>query len=236
MNYKRVKIEEILNSDCDFKIFRTDESMSRSTPGQFVFAWLPGVGEKPFSIMDDEPLTLGILERGEFTGKFNRLQEGDSFYIRGPYGQGVDILKSSDVALVGGGCGIAGLYLLAKRLSKGSNVKTFLAAKDKDHIPYVKEFEKYGEVEIATEDGSLGRKGRVTDLLRDSNSREGSYFFNCGPKAMIDAVLPLELKVSNPNIIYSSLDYMTRCGVGICGSCSDKKGRRTCVEGPFISS
>ncbi|MBS3151645.1 dihydroorotate dehydrogenase, partial [Candidatus Woesearchaeota archaeon] len=63
----------------------------------------------------------------------------------------------------------------------------------------------------------------------------GSYFFNCGPKAMINAVLPLELKVSAPEMVYSSVDYMTRCGIGICGSCADENGRRTCIEGPFIS-
>jgi len=62
------------------------------------------------------------------------------------------------------------------------------------------------------------------------------YFFNCGPKAMIDAVVPLELKISSPERVYSSLDYRTKCGVGICGSCADDKGRRTCVEGHFMSA
>ena len=183
--------------------------------------------------MDDDPLTLGILERGEFTKQFNQLQEGDSFYVRGPYGQGVDVPKDSDVVLVGGGCGIAGLYLLAKKFSEKSKVTTLLAAKDENHIPYRQEFERYGRVEIATEDGSLGRRGIVTDLM--TNLKQGGYFFNCGPKAMVNAVLPLELEVSSPERVYSSVDYMTRCGVGICGSCADEKGRRTCVEGPFVT-
>lgn len=231
MDYKKVRVGERLNSDCDFRIFRTDESIP-TKPGQFVFAWLPGIGEKPFSVMDDDPLTLGVLERGEFTRQFNQLQNGDYFYVRGPYGQGVSVPKDSDVVLVGGGCGIAGLYLLAKRFSERSNVTTLLAAKDRDHIPYIEEFERYGKVEIATEDGSLGRRGIVTDLMTDL--KQGSYFFNCGPKAMVNAVLPLELEVSDPERVYSSVDYMTRCGVGICGSCADEKGSRTCVEGPFM--
>jgi dihydroorotate dehydrogenase (NAD+) catalytic subunit len=62
----------------------------------------------------------------------------------------------------------------------------------------------------------------------------GDYFFNCGPRAMVDAVLPLELQVSSADRIYSSLDYLTKCGVGLCGSCVDNKGKRTCVEGPFM--
>lgn len=231
MQYRKVKVERRVDSACDFKVIQTNESIFAEI-GQFVFAWIPGVGEKPFSVMDDNPLTLGILGRGEFTKKLNSLQRGDSFYVRGPYGQGVSVPKKSDVILIGGGCGIAGLYLLAKRLSEESNVLTLLAAKDREHIAYLDEFRKYGEVKVATEDGSFGRKGLVTDLMSDL--KEGSYFFNCGPKPMVNAVLPLELKVSPPRKVYSSVDYMTRCGVGVCGSCADKIGRRTCIEGPFM--
>jgi dihydroorotate dehydrogenase (NAD+) catalytic subunit len=174
------------------------------------------------------------LLRNEFAKEFNSLNKGDSFYIRGPYGQGIDILRKSEVVLVGGGCGIAGLYLPAKRFSKESNITTLLAAKDKSHIPDIKEFERFGRVRIATEDGSIGRKGLVTSLIEDSNLKEGSYFFNCGSKPMINAILPLELAISSPEKVYSSVDYLTKCGVGICGSCADENGRSTCVEGPFM--
>jgi len=199
-----------------------------------VFAWIPGVGEKPFSIMDNEPLTLGILERGEFTKKFSTLNIGDEFYIRGPYGKGVEVAYGQNVVLVGGGCGLAGVYLLAKMLSRKAHVISLLGSKDKLHLPYINEIKKYSEVRIATEDGSLGVKGLVTQLF-DSTIEKGSYFFNCGPKRMIEAILPLELKYSSNEKIFSSVDYITRCGVGICGSCSDKSGLRTCVEGPFMN-
>jgi dihydroorotate dehydrogenase subfamily 1 len=234
MSYKKVKVKEILNSDCDFKIFKTDSSM-KSHPGQFAFAWIPGVGEKPFSIMDDSPLTLGTLERGEFTKKFNTLKVGDEFYIRGPYGKGVDVSFGSNVVLIGGGCGLAGIYLLAKKLSEKAHVTCLLGAKDKKHLPYLEEIKKYSEVKIATEDGSSGVCGMVTNLF-DSTIKKDSYFFNCGPKRMIEAILPLELNYSNGDKIFSSVDYITRCGVGICGSCSDSKGMRTCVEGPFMKA
>ena len=236
MNYRKVRIHEKISS-CDFSIFRTNEIID-AHPGQFVFAWIPGVGEKPFSVMDDNPLTLGILERGEFTKKINSLNKGDEFYVRGPYGKGFKISHDSKiddgskVILVGGGCGIAGLYLFAKQLPKKVNVISLLAAKDRHHIPYLDEFKKYGLVNATTEDGSYGKKGMITELFE--NLPSPNYFINCGPKAMVDAVLPLELKLVSPEKIYSSVDYMTRCGIGICGSCADKKGRRTCVEGPFM--
>ena len=239
MSYRRARVESNIEFACDYRIIQTDRR-ELAQPGQFVFAWIPGVGEKPFSVMDNEPLTLGVLERGEFTKKINSLREGDSFYIRGPYGQGVPIPKNSRAVLVGGGCGIAALPLIAKSLRQdGTHVLTLLGARDGAHLAYLDKFRECGEVEVATEDGSVGRRGFVTDLFAgaDITDREGDevFFYNCGPRAMVDAVLPLELAVSSPRRIYSSLDYMTRCGVGICGSCADAKGRRTCVEGPFMN-
>lgn len=233
MTYKKVGIVEKVDVGCDFKLFKTNRSINAG-PGQFVFAWIPGVGEKPFSIMDNDPLTLGILERGEFTKKINSLENRDEFYIRGPYGKGVKIPNIVSVSLVAGGCGIAGIYLLAKKLNNTNNVNIFLGAKDKEHVAYLKEFERFEKVHVATEDGSLGERGLVTDLINEIDLRN-NYFYNCGPRAMIDAILPAELLSSPPERIYSSVDYMTRCGVGICGSCADEKGRRTCVEGPFMN-
>lgn len=237
MQYKKVKIEEKIDSACDFKIIRTNETMN-SEPGQFIFAWIPGIGEKPLSIMDDRPLTLGVLERGEFTKKLNSFGKGDCFYIRGPYGKKLDVDFSLDTVLVGGGCGIAGLTLIARRASKRLHNKRLvilLGAKDKEYLPYLNMFKECGEVFIATEDGSLGLKGRVTDLFKKAKLTKEYYFFNCGSEAMVDAVIPLELNISKPELIYSSLDYMTRCGVGLCGSCATKDGKRLCVDGPFMN-
>lgn len=235
MKYRDARVSDIINPECDFKIVVTNESLNNAHPGQFVFAWLPGIGEKPFSIMDNDPLTLGILERGDFTRAFNSLKKRDSFYFRGPYGETPSIEPGAQVVLVGGGCGIAGVYFFAKSL-KNNRITAVLGAKDEAHIPYVDEFiQQHGELYMATEDGSTGIKGMVTDILKTINLDKNCYFINCGPKAMVEAVLPLELAISSPERIYSSVDYMTRCGVGICGSCADKKGRRTCVQGPFMN-
>ena len=235
MKYRIVRLSERVDLAPDFKVFRTSEHI-KAEPGQFVFAWIPGVGEKPFSVMDDEPLTLGVLGRGEFTNKFNSLNRGDSFYVRGPYGKPLKIPRGREIVLVGGGCGIVALHMLAKRFGRTNQITSVLGARDSAYIPYLDEFRKYGAVHTATENGSLGRKGLVTEVLMgEMTVNEGTYFINCGPKSMVEAVLPIEMKVSEREKIYSSLDYMTRCGVGLCGSCSDEQGRRTCVEGPFLN-
>jgi len=231
MKYKKVTIDELVNVACDCKDIKTNYDLSDAKAGQFVFAWIPNVGAKPFSVMDNNPLTLGILERGQFTKAITSLKKGDSFYIQGPLGKSIPEIKYESIGLVGGGCGIAGLYLLAKQLYGKNELTIFLAAKDKYHIPYVEEFKKLGDVFIATEDASLGKKGLITEILNEAGC---SFYFNCGPKAMVNAVLPFEMIYAMPENIFSSVDYMTRCGVGICGSCANKKGLRTCVEGPFM--
>ena len=236
MGLKRVKIERKIDVCEDFKIFETGIGINAG-PGQFVFAWLPNVGEKPLSVMDNNPLTLAVQEKGEFTRSFNQLGRGDDFYFRGPYGKEVSLDINKEMIVVGGGCGIAGVYLFAKRFKQMcsfSNVTAFLGAKDKEHLAYFQRLKDYGNVYFATEDGSLGLRGTVADLFSNVRLDEGSMFFNCGPKAMVEALLPIERQVSSADRIYSSLDYITSCGVGLCGKCVDEKGRRTCVYGPFM--
>lgn len=230
-HYEKCKIRKVIDVACDFKLFRTDRVID-AEPGQFVFARTES-GEKPFSVMDDEPFTIGVQTRGYFTGRFNNLREGDEFWIRGPYGREVSVPENSRVFLVGGGCGIPGIYLNAKRFSEHSRVTMLLGARDKAHL-MADRLEKFGQVAVATEDGSMGTRGFVTELFRDADLARGSYFFNCGPRAMVEAVLPIERGYSPARKIYSSLDFLTMCGVGICGKCADDKGRRTCVEGPFM--
>jgi len=234
--YKRVKVERRIDHECDFKTLITDSWMENAGPGMFLFAWIPGVGERPFSIVDDHPLTLTVLTRGPFTKALNDLKKGDEFYVRGPYGKPT-YMPYNNVALVGGGCGIAGVYDIAKHAQRlGRKVRTYLGAKDAKHLPLLEQFGRFGEVFVTTEDGSLGEKGLVTDLLKHHKPRRNTSFFNCGPARMVEAVLPIELRYATPQHIHSSLDYMTRCGIGLCGSCADTKGRRTCVEGPFMQA
>lgn len=231
MDYMKFKVAEKVSPASDFHILTMDRPLE-AVAGQFVFAWLPGKGEKPFSVMDCNPLTLGVLEKGCFTKELGKLNKGDDIYFRGPYGEKIEIPRDKGVVLVGGGSGIAGIYLFAKQ-KLFNNVTILLGAKDAKHIPFLEELKKCGEVHVATEDGSLGDKGFVT-LLLEKYVKKADYFVNCGPKPMVDAVLEIEKKFTTPDRIFSSLDYVTKCGVGLCGSCANDKGLRTCVEGPFV--
>lgn len=240
MRYKKARVIEKKKISNDLAILKFDLSID-AKPGQFVFLWLPSVGEKPFSVVENRPLTLAILKKGFFTTKIiEELKIGSEIYIRGPYGNYIDIKeidKTKDVAIVAGGVGAAGIYMLAKKLKENSiNSTIIIGARDKEHLIFIDELKKFGDIFISTEDGSLGYKGLITELFDEikSSLRKGCYFFNCGKKEMIEALLPKELEISPKERIYFSFDHITRCGIGLCGRCANDNGLRTCVEGPFM--
>jgi dihydroorotate dehydrogenase (NAD+) catalytic subunit len=203
-------------------------------PGQFVFAWVPGFGEKPFSVLNDSPLTLAIQKKGCLTEKLVNLEKGAVVYFRGPYGNPVNVKSNQKIILVAGGYGLAALYQIARDFK---NAVLFVGAKDKKQLFYINELKKCAEVEISTDDGSEGFKGFVTELLQkrlDELKEKNLVFFNCGPEKMILKAIEVETKFARKENIYSSIDYATKCGVGICGSCATKDGKRLCVDGPFI--
>jgi dihydroorotate dehydrogenase subfamily 1 len=219
----------------DFSVLVFDQHISIQA-GQFVFVWIPGIGEKPFSVLDDQPLTLAIQQQGCFTEKLCRLEEGDVVYVRGPYGVPVEIPDHSKTILVCGGCGLAAVYQIARDLS---NAELFIGAKDSQYLFYLEQAQEVSEVHIATEDGSQGYHGVVTDSLQqrlqEGTNRKDLLFFNCGPEAMIDAAVTIEKQYTSPDRIYNAIDFVTKCGVGICGSCATPDGRRLCVDGPFMN-
>lgn len=240
MKFKKFHIRKILQPADDLKILWAREDFP-CQPGQFVFVWLPDSMEKPFAPAFDEPSALVVRRIGAFTSELFKLREGDAFYMRGPYGVGFDASPRGDLAayvLVGGGTGIAPLLLLAKALHRHappSRIHVFLGGRNASQIYFQEEFSRYASLHIATDDGSLGFHGMVTDLLgRFLSSQRGStlQFYNCGPEKMEKRAFELERGFPHTGIQTSVERYM-KCGVGICGICS-LDGWRTCVDGPVL--
>ena len=236
MGFVKYKIKKKTNLADDLTLLEFNDSIEAHS-GQFIFLWLPSVGEKPFSVLDNNPLTILVQQKGCFTKALSNLKENETAYVRGPYGKRTKPLQpENDLVLVGGGTGIAALYLIARE-NKNKKVYIFLGARDKTHLAYVDRFEQLGNLLISTEDGSLGFKGNVVELLQQQLEKgeiKNPVFYNCGPKGMIEALTALEEQHSNKEQIYSSIDYTTKCGVGICGSCATENGRRSCVDGTFL--
>lgn len=210
--------------------------------GEYVFVWIPGVGEKPFSCLTHSPVRLAVINVGEFTQHCCNLQIGDNVYLRGPHGVAVTPPKDAHIVCVAGGTGLAAVYQIAEDFGSDSQpVDIFVGARTAERLYFREACDQVGRVTIATDDGSAGFAGRVSDALASFLSEQTvdalsrMVFYNCGPAAMIHASEAVQRQYVGANQIFSAIDYLTKCGVGICGACAAPDGRRICVDGPFIS-
>ena len=208
-----------------------------TVPGQFVNIELPGKFlRRPISVCDwdGEGLTLLVKEAGEGTKELVRLPAGTELNVLSGLGNGFDLSAAPEHALlVGGGIGIAPLYGLAKRmLAAGRSFRVVLGFRSKEDAFYLEEFAALGaEVLAASEDGSLGTRGFVTDVLNELP--DCRFVCACGPTAMLKAVHAL------PQITGGQFSFEARmaCGFGACVGCTieTKKGlRRVCKDGPVF--
>jgi len=203
-------------------------------PGQFGMIWLPGVDEKPFSIAGAQPLMFTISRVGPFSEALHSLEVGDTVWVRGPFGAGWS-RRAGHVLLVGGGYGAAPLHFLAEALrGDGARVEAALGARTAADLLFVERFHARGvPVHVATEDGSAGSRGRVTDVVRPLLEAGGwDCLCACGPEAMLEALSALCRTARVPAEL--SYEAYMRCGIGICGSC-EHKSRLVCLDGPVFS-
>lgn len=207
--------------------------------GEFVFLWIPGIGEKPFSALTDDPFSLVVIDVGQFTHALMDLPLGTEAYVRGPHGIPVNPPAGSKVMAVAGGTGLAAVYQLARDFD---NAEVFTGARTAQRLYFLEECKKIADVHVATDDGSAGFNGRVTELLRERLQNMSAeelatlYFYNCGPEPMVHAAIEVQREFCKAEQIFSAIDYLTKCGVGICGACAAPDGRRLCVDGPFLQA
>jgi dihydroorotate dehydrogenase electron transfer subunit len=203
----------------------SDDIMCNVLPGQFAMVWIPGVGELPMSVMiasGDNKAAFTVRRHGATsTGLYNR-QVGDLVGIRGPYGNSFNI-KSGKIMLVGGGTGLVPLMRLLKHIKPDHNVTVLIGAKTRDEVF----FEDYAQsllaknphdVVVLTDDGSYGKKGLVTDMVKEmTHTTHYDAIYTCGPEQMMYKTV--QIANSKDIFVQASLERMMKCGVGICGSC-----------------
>ena len=189
---------------------------------------------RPISIYDYDGKILKLLYKvvGKGTKIFSKLKTEEKVQVLGPLGNGFPLEDiQGRIAIVGGGIGIAPLNYLVKNL-KGLYIDTYLGFKEE--IYSLDSFEKFSEnLLIATESGSYGEKGFVTDFVNWENY---DTIITCGPEIMMNKII----KTGNEKSIkvYASLERRMACGIGACLGCSvkTKEGiKRACKEGPVFS-
>lgn len=221
-------------------------------PGQFVHVKVPALEKsalrRPFSVFNAEDGRVCILYKtvGRGTAALNAAKVGETLEIIGPLGHGFPVKCDGAALLVGGGYGVAPLYFLAKRLIASGwkgRLAVFIGGRTETDLLAVEEFRSLGvELHLATNDGSKGVKGLVTDPLDDEiiKIREaGGKFelFACGPDPMLKAVALRATGTKSKGWI--SMDRHMICGVGACYACIQKTVRgnsRCCVEGPVFAA
>ncbi len=243
-------------------IFDAPKIAAAAMPGQFVHVRVPGLEKsalrRPFSIFNAQDGRLELLYKtvGRGTAAMNTIKVGDEVEIMGALGHGFPVKCNGAALLVGGGFGVAPLYFLARRLIESNNsnnqtikqsctsIHLFVGGRTKDDLLALDRFEALGGVEIhtATNDGSAGVKGLVTDPLDDELIKlreKGEKFeiFACGPDPMLKAVALRATGTQSKGWI--SMDRHMVCGVGACYACVQKTVRgnsRCCIEGPVFAA
>ena len=211
---------------------------SLSRPGQFVNLALPDLYlRRPISVADwsDGELLLLVRAVGAGTRELVDAAPGTAFPTLLPLGNGFGVAAhGAHPVLAGGGIGIAPLYGLARRMREaGLDPDVALGFRNAADAFYLDEFRALGlRVHLATEDGSLGVKGFVTDAIR-AGAPAADYVFACGPMPMLRAVHAL------PRLAGGQYSFEARmgCGFGACVGCTiQTKGgpRRVCKEGPVF--
>lgn len=226
--HRRMPVKEVWGSDKGRVIVLDGDIASK--PGQFVQVWLPGIGEKPFSLACDSPAMLLVKAVGPVSSALCKVEQGSELMLRGPYGN--SYTPRSECKLVAGGTGVAPIFFAAKRF-KGRVKGAFVGARSESELPLLGELRGLTDVCAATEDGSAGKRCLVTDILEIQGDKQVE-FLNCGPEAMLCRVAEMESKISDPSTIYCIVERHSKCGIGICGSCS-LDGYRTCVDGPVFT-
>jgi len=223
----------------------------RALPGQFIMIRVSSSDypllRRPLSIHDRKQDTIEIFFQvsGFGTALLSQKTMGDSLDILGPFGQGFSLerdLKDRDVALIGGGRGIAPLYFLAQELrQQGAEVTVYYGGKARSELPLKDKFlEKNFSVFCSTDDGSFGFHGFVTDLFEtEIKSKSFRFIYACGPEAMLKKAGQLCKQKNIPAEF--SLESIMGCGFGACWGCVTKiKGekssewQKTCKEGPVF--
>ena len=245
--YQSFRIAHIRQESSATNSLIFDQPLINAHPGQFVMVWLPGIGEKPYSILDCEPFSIAVTSVGIFSNTLFNLKIGNRVWARGPFGQGFSLAGNRHL-IVGGGYGAAPLlFLVRQACHRNDEVKVCLGARSSGDILMADAFKTLGcEVFITTDDGSRGEMGLITQAVESAlHHFDADTLYACGPVPMLSALAG----ICRQKNISSQLSWeaQMRCGIGLCGSCElDEAVRQaagipvswlTCNDGPvYINS
>lgn len=231
-----------LNDTVEKMIVHAPYVARKCEPGQFVIVCAEEGDERiPLTIQDydRESETISIIYQvvGFSTRKIADKKEGEYLaHVAGPLGVAAHLNQKKRVLGIGGGVGAAPLYPQIKKLQEqGTVCDVILGGRSKEFVILEDEFSNYASTYVATNDGSLGEQGFVTDILKRLLAEGNTYdeVIAIGPLVMMKAVVELTKPLGIPTMV--SLNPIMIDGTGMCGGCRVTVGGETkfaCVDGP----
>jgi len=229
-------------------VLKGDLVKTMHIPGQFIHIQVPRpdlILRRPISIAKINQLnstcTIVLRASGQGTQSIVETKVNDTLNVMGPLGNGFPIIfleKENKALLIGGGIGIPPLLECAKQLyEKGVTSTIVLGFINHSAVFYESEFKQYGEVIIATDDGSYQTKGNVKTII-DKLDQTFDAIYACGPTGLTRMVN--EQYKDHPNA-YISLEERMACGIGACAGCTVTKNDKlsnfkVCSDGPVFKT
>ena len=217
----------------------------KASPGQFVAVINNPSGERiPLTLADWDKqkgtITLIFQEVGFSTGQLASRNIQDSIeHILGPLGHPTEIKNFGRVICIGGGVGIAEVFPVSRAFKQAENeVIGVIGARNKELLILENQMQQVcNQLYVATDDGSYGRKGFVTDILKeilaDKTGKQADLIYAIGPVVMMRAVSEITRQLRIPTMV--SLNPIMVDATGMCGACRCTVGgeaKFACVDGP----
>ncbi|MEJ5284578.1 MAG: sulfide/dihydroorotate dehydrogenase-like FAD/NAD-binding protein [Brevinematia bacterium] len=232
-----------LGPNINYALIEAPLVAKKAEAGQFVILRVSEKGERiPLTIADYDrkngTITIVFQEIGKSTKQLGMLKPGDYILdFLGPQGNPTEIENFGNVVVIGGGIGIAPVYPLARKLKEyQNNVTSIIGYRAKEYVFWEDKMNTVSDnLIIATNDGSYGKKGFVTDMLKEliDSGMKIDRIFAIGPAVMMKAVADMTKDYNIKTIV--SLNSLMVCGMGMCGACRvtvDSKTKFTCMDGP----
>ena len=235
--------KEVFSETVKLMVLEAPLVAHKAKPGQFVIVRIDETGERiPLTIADFDAVagtvTIIFQEVGKSTMQMGLLEEGDFFEnVVGPLGHPTEIKNYGKVIVVAGGVGIAPIFPIARALKQaGNHVTAIVGARTQSLLFWEDRMRaETDELIICTDDGSYGRKGLVTEPLKEilEQNKDIAQVWAIGPSIMMKFASATTKPFNVPTLV--SLNTIMVDGTGMCGGCRvvmDNGPKFVCVDGP----